>query len=39
MHKIGGITGDTIGLTIELTQTIFLVVLAVIQANWMLLTA
>lgn len=36
-HKIGGITGDTIGLTIELTQTIFLVVLAVIQANWMLL--
>ena len=38
-HKIGGITGDTIGLTIELTQTIFLVVLAVIQANWILLAA
>lgn len=37
-RKIGGITGDTIGLTIELTQTIYLVLLAVIQANWALMT-
>lgn len=37
-RKIGGITGDTIGLTIELTQAIYLVLLAVIQSNWTLIT-
>ena len=32
--KIGGMTGDTIGMTIELTQALYLVSLAVILANW-----
>ena len=32
--KIGGMTGDTIGMTIELTQALYLASLAVILANW-----
>ncbi|MEG0377575.1 MAG: adenosylcobinamide-GDP ribazoletransferase [Eubacterium sp.] len=33
-RKIGGMTGDTIGLTIELTQVIYLVILTIVLANW-----
>jgi len=33
-HKIGGMTGDTIGMTIELNQTFFLVVFAIILINF-----
>lgn len=33
-HKIGGMTGDTIGMTIELNQTFFMVVFAVILINF-----
>ena len=30
-RKIGGITGDTIGLTIEITQAFFIVVVLILQ--------
>ncbi|WP_414731930.1 adenosylcobinamide-GDP ribazoletransferase [Acetobacterium carbinolicum] len=33
-HKIGGMTGDTIGMTIELNQTFFMVVYSVILINF-----
>ncbi|AFA48662.1 adenosylcobinamide-GDP ribazoletransferase [Acetobacterium woodii] len=33
-HKIGGMTGDTIGMTIELNQTFFMVVFSVILINF-----
>ncbi|MEG0310368.1 MAG: adenosylcobinamide-GDP ribazoletransferase [Eubacterium sp.] len=33
-RKIGGLTGDTIGLTIELTQVIYLIILTIVLANW-----
>jgi len=32
--KIGGMTGDTIGMTIELNQTFFLVVYSVVLINF-----
>lgn len=33
-HKIGGMTGDTIGMTIELNQTFFLVIYSVFLINF-----
>lgn len=33
-HKIGGMTGDTIGMTIELNQTFFMIVFSVILINY-----
>ncbi len=33
-HKIGGMTGDTIGMTIELNQTFFMVVFAIVLINF-----
>lgn len=33
-HKIGGMTGDTIGMTIELNQTFFMVVFSVFLINF-----